>query len=74
MPGEQTDALAPLTVFYSYAHEDERLRKKLEKHLSLLRQQGLITEWHDRIVAVVAAEHDHDRRRRDDRQGLAPRR
>ncbi len=50
MPGEQKDALAPLMVFYSYAHEDERLRRKLEKHLSLLRQQGMITEWNDRQI------------------------
>jgi TIR domain len=50
MPGEQTDVPAPLTVFFSYAHKDERLCRKLEKHLSLLRQQGLITEWHDRRI------------------------
>lgn len=41
-------------VFYSYAHEDEHLRRELEKHLSNLRQQGFITEWHDRrIVAGI---------------------
>src|SRR5437879_3753438 len=36
-----------INIFYSYAHEDERLRKKLETHLALLQQQGLITAWHD---------------------------
>lgn len=38
----------PLKVFYCYAHEDEELRKELEKHLSLLKRQGLIQDWHDR--------------------------
>ena len=33
-------------VFYSYAQEDELLRNKLEKHLSSLRRQGLLTTWH----------------------------
>lgn len=37
-------------IFYSYAHEDERLRKKLETHLSLLKQEGLITGWYDREI------------------------
>lgn len=32
----------PVEVFYSYAHEDEAFRNTLEKHLSLLRRQGLI--------------------------------
>jgi hypothetical protein len=50
MPEEQTDALAPLTVFYSYAHEDEALRDKIEKHLSSLQAQGLISEWYDRQI------------------------
>lgn len=46
MPGSSK----PITVFYSYAHQDEPFRKELEKHLSLLRRQGLITEWHDRQI------------------------
>lgn len=37
-------------VFYSYSHRDERLRDDLARHLSLLRRQGLITEWHDRGI------------------------
>ncbi|GHO44568.1 type ISP restriction/modification enzyme [Ktedonospora formicarum] len=32
-------------LFYSYANEDERLLKKLEKHLSLLSRQNLISAW-----------------------------
>src|SRR5437588_1709042 len=40
----------PIGIFYSYAHEDERLRKQLENHLSPLKQEGLITGWYDRDV------------------------
>jgi TIR domain-containing protein len=41
---------APVSVFYSYAHQDEALRQQLEAHLSLLCRQGLISEWHDREI------------------------
>jgi len=41
-------------IFYSYAHQDERLRKQLETHLSLLKQEGLITGWFDREVRAGA--------------------
>jgi hypothetical protein len=36
--------IKPITLFYSYAHEDETLRNRLNSHLALLRQQGLIEE------------------------------
>ncbi|HWS85198.1 MAG TPA: TIR domain-containing protein, partial [Ktedonobacteraceae bacterium] len=41
---------APLSIFISYAHEDEPLRQQLDAHLSLLRRQGLIATWHDRQI------------------------
>jgi tetratricopeptide (TPR) repeat protein len=41
-----------IEVFYSYAHTDERLRKNLEAHLSNLKRQGIITEWHDRNISA----------------------
>ena len=41
---------APLEVFISYAHEDEKLREELGKHLSLLQRNGVITAWHDRLI------------------------
>ena len=44
------DALAPIEVFCSYAHEDERLFQKLETHLSVLKRQGLISIRHDRHI------------------------
>lgn len=37
-------------IFYSYAHEDEELRNQLERHLSVLKRQGLISSWHDRLI------------------------
>ena len=41
-----------INIFYSYAHEDERLRKKLDEHLALLQHQGLITGWNDRDISA----------------------
>lgn len=41
-----------ISIFYSYAHEDEHLRKKLEAHLALLRQQDLVAEWHSRNISA----------------------
>ncbi len=45
-----TEALAPIEIFCSYAHEDETWLQKLETHLSLLKRQGLISFWHDRLI------------------------
>jgi uncharacterized protein YjbI with pentapeptide repeats len=42
----------PLRLFYCYAREDERLRGHLEKHLSLLKQEGLIVPWCDREITA----------------------
>ena len=44
-PGDQAK---PISLFYSYSHKDEDLRRKLEAHLAALRRGGLIAEWHDR--------------------------
>ena len=41
-----------IEVFYSYAHKDEKLRKELETQLSHLKQQGRITNWHDRKIGA----------------------
>ena len=45
-------------VFYSYAREDEVLRKKLEKHLVSLKHSGEITGWHDRMISPGAKWED----------------
>jgi TIR domain len=50
MDEQQRNAGVPLSVFISYAHEDEPLRQQLEAHLSLLRRQGLVATWHDRQI------------------------
>ncbi len=44
--------MAPISLFYSYSHKDEVLRKKLETHLSLLQSEGVISGWHDRCIAA----------------------
>jgi hypothetical protein len=44
----------PVSLFYSYSHTDESLRKKLEAHLSLLQHQGVIRGWHDRRIEAGA--------------------
>ena len=42
--------MKPISLFYSYAHKDEHLRKQLEIHLSNLKHQGKIQAWHDREI------------------------
>lgn len=39
-------AIGKIQVFVSYAKEDEDLFQELEKHLFLLRDQGIIETWH----------------------------
>jgi tetratricopeptide (TPR) repeat protein len=41
-----------IEVFYAYAPEDETWVQELEKHLSLLQRQGLISTWHPRLIAA----------------------
>src|SRR5436305_8883975 len=39
-------------VFLSYAETDEKLALELEKHLSVLKREGLITTWHKGQIGV----------------------
>ena len=39
-----------MKLFYSYSHKDEEFRDELEKHLSVLKQNGHIEDWHDRKI------------------------
>jgi uncharacterized protein YjbI with pentapeptide repeats len=39
-----------IEVFISYSHKDEKLRQELVKHLSILKRQEIITDWHDRKI------------------------
>src|SRR5436305_3219383 len=43
-----SDPRKPVNVFLSYAKEDEGLLRELEKHLSILKREGLISTWYDR--------------------------
>src|SRR5690349_13575356 len=36
---------SPVTLFYSYAPQDERYCERLEKHLSVLHKNGMIASW-----------------------------
>ena len=38
------------TVFMSYSHVDEAMRDRLEKHLAMLKREGLVDVWHDRRI------------------------
>jgi hypothetical protein len=43
---------APVTLFYSYAHEDEALRDELQDHLMILERRGVVRSWHDRAIVA----------------------
>ena len=45
------DASTPVEVFFSYSHIDEELRDRLARGLTMLKREGIISEWHDRRVA-----------------------
>lgn len=42
----------PVRLFYSFADEDEPFRKALETHLSTLKWQGLVSDWHHRQIVA----------------------
>ena len=50
---------SPITVFFSYAHEDESLRQDLEKQLQSLKRQALIEMWHDRNISAGSEWEQH---------------
>lgn len=45
-----TSESAPLRLFISYSHKDEKLRQSLDDHLAALERQGMIQPWHDRKI------------------------
>src|SRR5271157_979190 len=49
---QPTSPRQAIRLFYSYSHKDEELRKELEDHLSLLRRQGFVSGWHDRMIGA----------------------
>jgi O-acetyl-ADP-ribose deacetylase (regulator of RNase III) len=48
---EWVDRDRPVSIFVSYAHEDEQFRDKLLRHLSTLQDLGLVQTWHDRLIS-----------------------
>jgi hypothetical protein len=44
--------MSDIELFYSYSHKDEALKDQLLSHLSNLRRQGIIREWHDRKIGL----------------------
>jgi hypothetical protein len=47
-----TDTPKGITVYFSYVREDEELRDKLAKHLTILQRQGIITAWYDHEICA----------------------
>ncbi|WP_136523964.1 toll/interleukin-1 receptor domain-containing protein [Geomonas ferrireducens] len=45
-----TTHTTPIEIFFSYSHRDERMRSRLEAHLSSLKRERLILGWHDRKI------------------------
>lgn len=43
----------PIEVFISYAHEDKQFCKRLEKHLAVLINQGLLSAWYDKMIKAA---------------------
>jgi hypothetical protein len=43
---------APISIFISYAYEDEDLWEKLDQHLANLKRQGKIQAWHKGAIAA----------------------
>jgi hypothetical protein len=43
-----------LSVFCSYAHADEKLWERLDKHFASLKKSGRISIWHDREIVPGA--------------------
>ena len=44
------EASVPIEVFCCYSRVDKEWLHKLESHLSLLKRQGLISLWYDRLI------------------------
>lgn len=44
--------MSSIKIFITYSHKDEDFRSELEKHLSLLKRQGLIASWNDHMIVA----------------------
>ena len=43
-------SILPISIFYAYAEEDEEFQKELGKHLSQMKRQGIVADWHFRLI------------------------
>lgn len=48
-----------ITIFISYSHKDENLAEEVKKFLGTLKQQKLISTWHDRQI-LPGQEWEHE--------------
>lgn len=39
-----------VSAFFSYSHRDQSRRDRLEKHMSVLKRERIVTCWHDRLI------------------------
>jgi hypothetical protein len=44
------NANARAKIFFSYSHRDEELRDRLATHLSVMKREGVVEQWHDRRI------------------------
>ncbi|MEL6866833.1 MAG: toll/interleukin-1 receptor domain-containing protein [Bacteroidota bacterium] len=44
------DPNIPVKIFTSYAHDDESLREKLDKHMAMIRRHPAVHIWNDRGI------------------------
>lgn len=50
MQDREAKPTKPIEVFFSYSHRDEKMRDRLEAHLSTLKRENVIAGWHDRKI------------------------
>jgi TIR domain/Putative peptidoglycan binding domain len=51
LPGHTDEAASgSLRLFWSYAHEDDQMRRELHTHLAPLRNEQLLVDWSDRDI------------------------
>ena len=48
----QTNGIEPIDVFISYSKDDEKFKKQLETHLTMLRREGTIRPWHSQQIEL----------------------
>jgi eukaryotic-like serine/threonine-protein kinase len=49
---ERRSRSGPIEVFYSYAPEDDALREQLDKHLVVMKRDGVFDAWHQRRIGA----------------------